>query len=729
MGWFDEQIRMRKLTDDQVFEETFSRIAGAVTGERIARYLEDNRIQTSNAIEEIIKYYHGKIQELPEAMDNVNEQLDYQCRPNGIARRTVELTEKWYTDAVGAFLAVKTDGTVVALLPNPVVGYHYIDPDTGKMVLMNKKRAQEFEREAFCFYKPLPLKKINPLDLLKFGFSTWSILDQAIPILLTFVISMLAILLPKISHFLVADVVEEKRFSLLLSTVFFWICLSLTSQLISSVKGMLSSKANTKMGNAVEAATMMRILSLPASFFKKYSSGELEKRTQYVSVLCSSFMDIIFGTTITSLFSLLSVSQIFLYAPSLVVPSLIVILATVAFSILTTLVQMRLTKKQMEISAKESGMSYAMITGVQKIKLSGAEKRAFSRWGNLYAESAKLSYNPPLFLKLNGTIGLIISTVGSIVLYFLASQTKLSVADWWAFQTAYATVGGAFMAIAEITSTVADIKPTLEMAKPILETEPEVSEGRTQITKLSGGVELNNVSFRYDDSMPMVIDNLSLKIKPGQYVAIVGKTGCGKSTLMRLMLGFETPQKGAIYYDGKDLKQIDVKSLRRRIGTVMQDGKLFSGDIFSNITISAPWLTMDEAWEAAEMAGMADDIRSMPMGMNTLISEGAGGISGGQRQRLMIARAVAPKPKILMFDEATSALDNITQKTVSESLDNLHCTRIVIAHRLSTIRHCDRIILLDHGQIAEDGTYDELIKKKGAFAELVSRQLLNQDAE
>ena len=224
--------------------------------------------------------------------------------------------------------------------------------------------------------------------------------------------------------------------------------------------------------------------------------------------------------------------------------------------------------------------------------------------------------------------------------------------------------------------------------------------------------------------MPLVLDNLSFIIEPRQYVAIVGKTGCGKSTLMRILLGFEKPQKGAVYYDGKDLEKLDLKSLRRKIGTVMQDGKLFSGDIYSNIVISAPWLTLDRAWEAAEMAGMAEDIKDMPMGMFTLISEGQGGISGGQKQRLMIARAIAPKPRILMFDEATSALDNITRKKVSESLDSLNCTRIVIAHRLSTIKNCSRIIVMDGGRIIEDGTYDELIKENGYFAELVERQKL-----
>ena len=222
-----------------------------------------------------------------------------------------------------------------------------------------------------------------------------------------------------------------------------------------------------------------------------------------------------------------------------------------------------------------------------------------------------------------------------------------------------------------------------------------------------------------------MLNDLSLKIRSGEYIAIVGRTGCGKSTLVRLLLGFEKPEKGTVFYDQHDLNQVDPRYLRKSIGVVIQNGQLFQGDIFSNITISAPQMTLDEAWEAAEMAGLADDIREMPMGMQTIISEGQGGISGGQKQRLMIARAIAPKPRILIFDEATSALDNKTQKQVSDALDKLKCTRIVIAHRLSTIRNCDRIVVMDSGRIVEEGTYDQLIVREGMFADLVRRQRLD----
>ena len=244
-----------------------------------------------------------------------------------------------------------------------------------------------------------------------------------------------------------------------------------------------------------------------------------------------------------------------------------------------------------------------------------------------------------------------------------------------------------------------------------------------QIEDLFGSIEMSDVTFRYDKDAPPVIDDLSLSISAGEYVAIVGKSGCGKSTLLRLLLGFETPQTGSIYYDTYDLSQVDKTSLRRKIGTCLQSGSLFTGDLLHNITITAPWATEDDAWEALRLASIEEDVRRMPMQLHTVVSEGGGGFSGGQKQRLLIARALIAKPSILFFDEATSALDNISQKQVADNLEQLACTRIVIAHRLSTIRHCDRIIVLDQGRIAEQGTFDELMEKQGLFYEMSQRQL------
>ena len=730
MGWFDEQIKQRKQNDQDVFTDAFINIAGAVMGSRVSTALNNERQQTKNAFDEILRFYHVNSKEIPSNITDRNEQLEYLLRPHGITRRTVTLSKGWYKDAIGAMLGIrKSDGMVVALIPTGFSGYRYSDMETGKQVKINSKNQELFEEEAIAFYKPLPLKELGISDLMRYILGTLSPADFVMTGASMLVVTLIGMLSPKLNNLLFSRVIEDGSTQILLAITVFMICVTLSSLLINGVKSLIIARINIKMGISVQAAVMSRLMSLPAGFFKNYSSGELSARAQCINSLCEMLVSAVLTTGLTSVFSLVYISQIFVYAPALVIPSLFIMLATVAFTVISALVQMKVSKKKMELSSKESGMSYALISGVQKIKLSGAEMRAFARWGNLYAEGARLAYNPPMFLKINSVISSAISLAGTLMMYWVAVSSGVSVADYYAFNTAYGMVSGAFISLAGIALTVAQIKPIMDMVEPVLKAVPEISEGKQMITRLSGSIELDNVSFRYNENMPLVIDDLSLKIRPGQYVAIVGATGCGKSTLLRLMLGFESPQKGAIYVDGKDIAAVDLKSLRRNIGVVMQNGKLFTGDIFSNIIISAPWLTMDEAWHAAELSGIAEDIRRMPMGMHTMISEGSGGISGGQRQRLMIARAIAPKPSVLMFDEATSALDNLTQKTVSESLDSLKCTRIVIAHRLSTIKQCDRILVLDKGKVIEDGTYDELIQGGGFFAELVARQRIDDPAE
>ena len=726
MGWFENQIEERRDADEQLLEESFVKAAGVMLGYRQAEKIGDDRIVTKGAIDEILKYYHCKSSEIPDSLKTPEEQLDYLLRPHGLMRRMVELKDGWYKDAYGPVLAfTKEDGLAAALLPGRISGYVYHDPKSGKREKVNAKASELFETEAICFYRPLPQKKLGIPDLLIFMRRCMSKRDTVMVFAASLALVLIGMILPRMTKALTGPVLSSGRADALIGAAICIFCVSLSSQLIESVKALVQSRIGTKASLGVEASMMMRLLSLPASFFRQYSPGELKSRSMSVNQLCSMLLNMVMGTTLTSLTSLLYITQIFSYAPTLVIPAILIIIVTVAFSIASTVIQVRINRKTMDLEAKESGMSYSLITGVQKIKLVGAEKRVFAKWLNLYSDKAQLQFNPPLFIKLNSVITMAISLFSNIILYYLAVQSGISQSSYFAFNTAYGMLMGAFMAVAGIGITAAQIRPILEMAEPFLKTEPETSQDKEIVTRISGSVELNHVSFRYSSKMPYILDNLSLKIKAGEYVAIVGKTGCGKSTLVRLLLGFEKPEKGAIYYDGKDLESLDMQSLRRKIGTVTQDAGLFQGDIYSNIVITAPELTLDDAWEAAEKAGIANDIRRMPMGMNTFISEGQGGMSGGQRQRIMIARAIAPKPKLLIFDEATSALDNKTQKQVSEALDKMGCTRVVIAHRLSTIRHCDRILVLDGGKIVEDGTYEELIHLGGFFTELVERQRLD----
>ncbi len=726
MGWFDEQIRSREQADQAVFEDSFRQMAGAVMGRRIAESLNDDRQIAASAIGEILRYYHVKPREVPDTIKDMNEVLEYLLRPSGVMRRRVLLEKGWYRDCTGAMLGTRTDdGSVAALIPSGFTGYRFFDRRSGKTVRIDRNTQELFEAEAIAFYKPFPLTQLSVNDLVRFLLRQVSSADILLLLLSMALVTGIGMLLPGINRMLFTDVLSSGSGRVLLGAAAFMICVTVSGLLFTSVRGLLTARIGMKLDVQAEASTMMRILSLPANFFKKYSAGELSNRAANITGLCSLIAEMAFSTGLTALLSLLYIIQIFFFTPSLTVPALLVALMTLLTIGIQIVMRMKINRRRLEIASKESGMSFQLISGVQKIRLSGAERRAFAKWGAVYAKEANLEYDPPLFLKLGKAIPLAISLVGTIVIYSSAVKSGVSTAEYYAFSAAYGMVTAAFTVLADMAENIAQFGPMLEMAKPILEAVPEIAEDKPMVTRLSGGIELSNVTFRYTEDMPPVLDDISLKIRPGQYVAIVGGTGCGKSTLMRVMLGFEKPQKGAVYYDGRDISRLDLKSLRRRIGAVMQDGKLLVGSIFENITVAAPWLTLDDAWAAAEIAGLADDIRSMPMGMYTMISEGQGGISGGQRQRMLIARAIAPRPRILMFDEATSALDNLTQKQVSDALDKMKCTRVVIAHRLSTIRQCSRIIVLDKGKIVEDGKYDELIARNGIFAGLVARQRLD----
>ena len=731
MGWFDEQIRQRMAGDEERFNDAFDGMAGIVMGRQAMAGITRSREKKAvDAIGEVLRYYQVRQHPLPESVKDINEQLEYLLRPSGVMRRTVRLTEGWYKDCIGALLCTTVNGCVVAALPRPAGGYSYYDYDTGERVVLNARTAENLSQEAVCFYRPLPLKRLTIPDLFRYMVRCLSVADFVFIGVMTLAVTLVGMLLPGINSLLFDKVLPSGDVSLLAPISCLLIGTTVSYQLVTVAKAMLMERVNAKTNLAVEAAAMMRTLSMPANFFKDYSAGELSTRVNSVQSLFSMLSEAVLTTGLTSVFSLAYVAQIFRYAPSLVVPQMIVILVTVVVTLAASLVQMKSAEKQMNLSAHESGLVFALISGVQKIKLAGAEKRAFARWAEGYSQTAKLQYMPKPVVKYSGVIVTGVSLIGTIVMYYFASSSGVSVADYMAFNVSSGMIMGAFTALTGVVTTVANIRPVMKLVEPILQTVPEISEDKRMVTRLSGAVELNNVSFRYGPETPVVLDDLSLKIRPGQYVAIVGRTGCGKSTLIRLLLGFEKPVKGAVYYDGADIRGLDLKSLRKQIGVVLQDGKLFPGDIYSNITISAPWLTLDDAWAAAETAGVADDIRALPMGMHTLLSGGSGGISGGQAQRLMIARAIAPKPHILIFDEATSALDNITQKQVSEALDALKCTRIVVAHRLSTIRRCGRILVLDGGHIVQDGTYDALIADKaGLFYDLVSRQRIETEED
>jgi len=707
-----------------VFEDAFLDLAGVVGSARRTEELKDSRLIIRGAIDEILRYYHKRGGDLPDEVSSLHEQLEYLVRPHGIMFRDVALTPGWYTDAIGPYLGrLKETGEIVALIPDRVWGYHFDDSDEVRHHL-NTKTEGLLEREAIMFYRPLPLKEMELRDLVRYTYSCIStpfVVRLAIGAAAAALVQMIVPVLTEITY---AEVVHAAGAGTVLAMTLFMLTVRLSYVFLSAVQGSLGSMIRTKAVMSTEAAVMSRLMNLPPRFFRRYSAGDLANRVELSGEMVQKVLDLLTSSGLTAALSLIYLIQIFQYARELMLPALVILGITLLHHMASSWEQMRVSKRQMDLTVRESGMTAAIVSSIQKIRLAGAEKRIFARWAALYAKKAAMDYSPPVYLRLNSAISTAISLAGAIALYIAAYKSEISIADYAAFLTAYGLVTGAFDAVGEAALAAAQVQPMVEMVQPILTAVPEMSEPRRIVSRLNGSIELESVSFRYSENMPYILNNLSFKIRPGQYVALVGRSGCGKSTLMRVLLGFEKPEKGSIFYDGRDISSMDLKSLRSKIGVVMQNDALFVGTIFSNIALCAPGLTVDEAWEAARMAGIAEDIAAMPMGMNTVITEGGRGISGGQRQRLAIARAIAQKPSILMFDEATSALDNLTQKQVSDSLAALECTRIVIAHRLSTIRECDRVIVLDEGRIIEDGTYEELIEKNGYFAQMVQRQRL-----
>jgi ATP-binding cassette subfamily C protein len=366
-----------------------------------------------------------------------------------------------------------------------------------------------------------------------------------------------------------------------------------------------------------------------------------------------------------------------------------------------------------------------LLTGIAKLRVAGAERRAFAVWAGQYsvqkANAARAQSAANALAVFNSASGVLTSLVIFAAVAFLL-KGGVSTGEFVAFNTAFAQFLFASTGLTSAFTSILQAAPFYERAKPILQALPEVDTEKPDPGELRGRVEINHVSFRYDPDGPLVLDDVSLLAEPGEFVAIVGPSGAGKSSLLRLMLGFDEPEAGSVYYDLHDISELNVQAVRHQIGVVLQNGRLMMGTLFQNIA-GASQLTMDQAWEAARMAGLDKDIEMMPMGMFTFLGEGTSAISGGQRQRLMIARAIASRPRILLFDEATSALDNRTQAIVSSSLEKLLATRIVIAHRLSTIMNADMIYVLVAGRIVQSGTYAELMGKEGPFRELAARQI------
>ena len=726
MDEFVKRINEQKDSDESALFESMRAINATINphSKKEKVFLDEEENEIVIALNMILSFYNLPQIEKSKSQ-NATMETDYILDSTCMMRRQVKLEGKWWVkDAAPLLCFDHKTKKYVALIPEKGKNYCFYDSTLKKFEKVSRKNQGRFDTQAYCFYRPFTKDVTSVKSLFLNIIKVLSLHDVLYLFFISLIAALMGLIIPKVNQFIFNNVIPSgsKNDILPIASLLFGVVI--TTTLFNLSRSVWVARTGDKLRFVSESGVWDRILHLPVSFFKDFESGDLTQRAAMITKICDVISGGMIPVILTTIFSSVYLFQIGSFSTKLVMPTIFILGSILLVSIINSMIRIKINKRANIVSVKLSGLVYQLYSGIAKLKTGGAEVRAFSKWSELFADKIKTTFSPPAIVKYIDVFNQIIILSGTILIYWTVFKNNISVSDYIAFNTAYGCLLVAITQFAKIGSQIAYLKPALEMIEPILKNIPEEDSSKSQVTKLNGSIEFKNVCFRYQKDMDLVINNLSLSIKSGEYVALVGESGCGKSTLFRLLLGFETPEIGAIYYDEKDLSKLSFHSVRKRVGTVLQDGKLFSGDILSNISVCAPWITLDEAWEAAEKAGVKEEIEEMPMGMFTIISDSHGGVSGGQKQRLLIARALAMNPDILLFDEATSALDNIKQAKVIHTLKHMENTRLVIAHRLSTVKECDRILYMEHGQIVESGSYMELMELDGKFKQLAKRQLM-----
>jgi NHLM bacteriocin system ABC transporter ATP-binding protein len=651
--------------------------------------------------------------------------LDRIARASHVRVRRVVLSGEWWRQDGGPLLAFRAEGhEPVALIPASSTRYRLVDPSTGRRERVTEEVARSLSGLAFCFCTTFPDEAIKVWHLLQLGLRNRREVVTVLATALGGVI--LGMIFPIITGIIFDSVIPSAARSQLWYLGVALLIASIAEIMLGVTQSVALMRVETKSDVTVQSAVWDRLLRLPLPFFRDYQAGDLAQRVNGINGIRQMLYGVALTSVLSGVFSVLYFGLLCYYSSKLTLVACGLVIANLAVVLANSAVTLRLQRPQYELEGRLSGMVLQLITGIAKIRVAGAEPQAFAVWAKMFSAQRQLDWRWGMWENAFGIFDELFPILATMLLFtgsVLWAAPNITTGKFLAFSACFMiflhTTRDAGAALISVVHAV----PLFERAKPILEALPEVSESKADPGLLTGCIELSQVCFRYKADGPAILQDVSLQIKPGELVALVGPSGSGKSTILRLLLGFERPQSGAIFYNGLDLAGLDVQTIRRQCGVVLQSSKLMPGDIFQNIVGSSLW-TLDDAWQAARMAGLDEDIRAMPMGMHTILGEGASTLSGGQRQRLMIARAIVAKPRILLFDEATSALDNRTQAVVSRSLASLRATRIVIAHRLSTIENADRICVLVKGCIAQSGSFQELSDQPGPFAEFVRRQVV-----
>ena len=640
--------------------------------------------------------------------------------------RKVKLNDGWWKNDTGSLLGFTIDRhNPVALVQDKQGQIEYIDIVAGTRKKMDASLSGLLQPFAYQFYPPLPDKMIKGSELISFGIKNCRREIFFIAIL-SLAGGLLNLIIPMVTGYVFDQVIPygELRLLTLVGTILFLTAISIS--LFQMIRSMSMVHLETKMDFILQSAIWDRLLNLPIPFFRQYTSGELAVKTNSILMLRKIMSDSVVYALISSVTMIFNLIYLFWFNFMMGFITVAILSVSMILIGLTGYRMNKLQTKQLGMQNKLYGIITQLLTSISKIKTTGSEINAFEQWANRFTNQKRENIAlRKLTITLQQLLALtpVFVTIFIFIFIHLFVSQKMSTGEFMTFFTALTITVMGFMGASTAIAFFFTAIPFFDNVKPILNTLPENHQAKPSIATLQGQIDISSLSYRYYEKAPLVIKNISIHINPGEFIAIVGSSGSGKSTLMRLLLGFDIPETGTISFDRHDLAMVDPESVRRQIGTVLQNSQLYSGTIFSNIA-GITDATLDDVYEAASMAGLGEDVDNMPMGMFTTISEGISTLSGGQRQRILIARALVSRPRILLLDEATSALDNTIQNMVSKSLDNLNATRVVIAHRLSTVINADRIFVMEKGEIVESGTYSQLQLQGGRFAELVKRQMI-----
>ncbi|MGW2567246.1 NHLP bacteriocin export ABC transporter permease/ATPase subunit [Streptomyces sp. NPDC001537] len=641
-----------------------------------------------------------------------------------VRTRAVRLDGRWWRDNIGPLVGHRAlSGAPVALLWRRG-GYVAVHPATGRETPIEKDNAEEFEPRAVMFYRPLPERTLSPLRLLRFSMRGTG--GDLTNLLLSGLVTVaIGALVPVATGKVLGEFVPKAQTGLIAQVCLAVMLTSIVAAAFMLLENLTILRLEGRIEATLQPAVWDRLLRLPTKFFTERSTGELASAAMGISSIRRMMAGL--GPVIAQSVTVgaMNLGLLFWYSPSMALAAIGMLVVIAAVFLGLGLWQVRWQRKLVVLSNKLNNQAFQTLRGLPKLRVAAAENYAYAAWASEFAHSRELQQKVGRIKNLTTVMGAVYLPLCTLLMFMLLAGPARGVMSAAAFLTFNTSVTMVLTSVTQLTSafvsTVAAL-PLFEEIKPVLEATPEVRTESTRPGPLSGAIEARRLSFRYTDDGPLVLDDVSFEIRPGEFVAIVGPSGCGKSTLLRLMIGFDKPVSGSVLYDGQDLGALDQSAVRRQCGVVLQHAQPFTGSILDVICGTEPY-TPEEAMAAAEMAGLAEDIKRMPMGLHTIV-QGSGAVSGGQRQRLMIAQALIRRPRILFFDEATSALDNETQRTVIESTKALNATRVVIAHRLSTVLDADRVIVMEDGKVAQQGPPAQLLADTGGrLHELVRRQM------